>query len=101
MIQAIAIEAGIILILGIVLYFTAKVCRNLQTEVKDLTCENSELKHNMAYLVTHAEELAEIKNNEAKVQEDIHNAKTDEEVADIINAIVHVNNSKLRQQAEG
>jgi hypothetical protein len=51
----------------------------------------------MAYLVQHAEEIAEIESDQSKVQEEIHNAKTDEEVADIINAIININNAKLRK----
>ena len=66
-------------------------------EIEHLQGEVKKQKQNMAYFVQHAEEIAKIKNEEAKVQEEIHNAKTDEEVADIINAIININNARVRK----
>ena len=66
-------------------------------EIEHLQGEVKKQKQNMVYLVQHAEEIAKIKNEEAKVQEEIHNAKTDEEVADIINAIININNARVRK----
>ena len=89
--------AALFLMLAFAVYAAIKTQKKNQDEIKRLEAELTKQKQNMAYLVQHAEEIAEIESDQSKVQEEIHNAKTDEEVADIINAIINVNNSKLRQ----
>ena len=79
-----------------VAYVAIKAQKTHREEKKALEGEIAKQKQNMAYLVKHAEELAQIENDQDKVQEEIQNAKSDEEVADIINAIININNAKLR-----
>lgn len=51
-----------------------------------------EQKENLLYLARHAEELSKIEKDKNITQIQIKEAKTDEEVLDIINAIVNHNN---------
>lgn len=88
---------ALFLITAFVVYVAIKSYKKNRDEIKRLEAELAKQKQNMAYLVQHAEEIAEIKSDQSKVQEEIHNAKTDEEVADIINAIININNAKLRK----
>ncbi len=87
--------ALLIILIGAV-YAATKTLKAKADEIKRLEGELQKQKQNMAYLVQHAEEIAKIEKDQDKVQEEIRNAKSDEEVADIINAIININNSKLR-----
>ena len=89
--------AALLLITVFVAYVAIKTVKDKNEEVAHLKGEVQKQKENMAYLVKHAEEIAKIESDEDQVQEEIRNAKSDEEVADIINAIINVNNAKLRQ----
>ena len=95
--KTIIILIVVILVLLLIIFITAKTCRGLQEEKNRLEMELSKQKSNMAYLVKHAEEIAKIEKDQDKVQEEIRNAKSDEEVADIINAIININNAGVRQ----
>lgn len=90
----------IILILVIVLYFTALVCKQLQGENTEIKTELAKQKATIAELLKHAEEVAQISQDKGKVQEKIENAKTDEELVNIANAIIGVNNDRLRKQSK-
>lgn len=89
--------AALFLMLAFAVYAAIKTFQKKTQEIKHLEGEVQKQKENMAYLVKHAQELAEIEKDQDKIQEEIQNAKSDEEVADIINAIININNSKLRQ----
>lgn len=52
----------------------------------------------IAYLYQNAKEVAEINADKDEKQEDLSNAKTDEEVADIITSIVNANNDRVRNK---
>ena len=88
--------ALLVTLVGVV-YVAIKRLRAKSDEVKRLNGELEKQKQNMAYLVKHAEEIAKIESDEDKVQEEIRNAKTDEEVVDIINAIININNARVRK----
>jgi len=90
--------AGIlILILVIVLYFTALVCKQLQGENTEIKTQMAKQQATIAELLRHAEEVARISSDKGKVQEKIENAKTDEELVSIANAIIGANNDRLRK----
>ena len=89
--------AALLVMLISAVYAAIKTFQKKTQEIKHLEGEVQKQKENMAYLVKHAQELAEIEKDQDKIQEEIQNAKSDEEVADIINAIININNSKLRQ----
>ena len=92
---------ALLVILVSVAYAAIKSLFKKDQEIKHLEGEVQKQKHNMAYLVKHGQEIAQIEKDQDEVQEEIRNAKSDEEVADIINAVININNSKLRKQTEG
>ena len=92
--------ALLIILIGAV-YATTKTLKAKTDKIKRLEGELQKQKQNMAYLVKHGQEIAQIEKDQDKVQEEIRNAKSDEEVVDIINAVININNSKLRKQTEG
>lgn len=90
------IIAGLIIfLLIIILYFTAKVCKQLQTENNEMKIEFEKQKSTIAELLRHAEEVAMISADRGKVENEIKNAKTNEELVAIANAIVNANNDRL------
>lgn len=91
------VSFALFIILAFVVYAAIKSLRKKDQEIKHLEGEVQKQKQNMAYLVKHGQEIADIEKEQNKIQEEIQNAKSDEEVADIINAIININNSKLRQ----
>ena len=88
---------ALFVMLACAVFVGIKTLKAKSDEVKRLSDELEKQKQNMAYLVKHAEEIAKIESDEDKVQEEIRNAKTDEEVVDIINAIINVNNARVRK----
>ena len=93
--------AALFLMLIFAVYVAIKTQRKNRDEIKCLEAELTKQKQNMAYLVKHTEEIAKIESEEDKVQEEIRNAKSDEEVADIISAIININNARVRDKAKG
>ena len=91
------VSFALFVILAFVVYAAIKSLRKKDQEIKHLEGEVQKQKQNMAYLVKHGQEIADIEKEQDKIQEEIKNAKSDEEVADIINAIININNSKLRK----
>lgn len=91
------VSFALFIILAFVVYAAIKSLRKKDQEIKHLEGEVQKQKQNMAYLVKHGQEIADIEKEQDKFQEEIKNAKSDEEVADIINAIININNSKLRK----
>ena len=51
----------------------------------------------IAELLRHAEEISIIAQDKGKVENEIKKAKTDEELVEIANAIISVNNDRLRK----
>ena len=70
-------------------------------ENEDLRSELADQKSNVAYIVHHAEELAVIEHDAKEEGIKIAEAKTDEEIADIISAIISVNNNRVRNETSG
>jgi septal ring factor EnvC (AmiA/AmiB activator) len=89
--------AALFIMLAFVVYVAIKTQKKNQDEIKRLEAELVKQKQNMAYLIKHTEEIATIEKSEDQVQEEIRNAKSDEEVADIINAIININNARVRK----
>ena len=80
-----------------VIYVAIKTSKSKTQEIKWISAELEKQKQNVVYLVKHAEEVAKIGRDKDKVQEAIQNAKTDEEVVDVINSIVSANNNRVRK----
>lgn len=70
-------------------------------EIEELSSELADQKSNVAYIVHHAEELAVIEHDAKEEGIKIAEAKTDEEIADIISAIISANNNRVRDEAGG
>lgn len=92
---------ALFIMLGFAVYAAIRTFHDKNVVIKSLEAEVTKQKQNMAYLVKHTEEIAKIEQSEDQLQEEIRNAKSDEEVADIINAIININNAKLRDKAKG
>ena len=62
---------------------------------KELREEVTKQKHNCAVLVRHMEEIARTDGDEKKTALKIEEVKNDEEIAEIVNAILALNNSRV------
>lgn len=78
-----------------VTYYALRAYYRAKKQIKALeeTIENQ--KKNLIYIVRHSQELADINGNRTKIDKEIAEAKTDEEVVNIINAVIQCNNDKL------
>lgn len=86
---------AIIVMLAAVVYVEYQQIKKLNQRKKELEASYREAQRNLAFLVKHQQELAEIKTAEGEKLEQIAEAKTDEEIFEIINSVVAINNSKL------
>ena len=67
----------------------------LKNQVEGYKIENKDLQTNLAYLVKHAEEIQKIQKEADEISNKIKGAKSDEEIVDIISAIISANNDRL------
>jgi Tfp pilus assembly protein PilO len=74
---------------------TISVLKKQVSENKKLKKEIKVQQQNSIYLYKHAQEISEITSEANKLEGKINNAKTDEEIIDIINSVISNNNSKL------
>lgn len=58
--------------------------------------EISAEKEKTGYLMKHIDEIAKIKNDEISISQKIEGAKTDEEISNIVSAIISANNSRVQ-----
>ena len=93
LIAVIATLAGIV-------YVTVKSNKKLKNENKQLSGKIEQLNINIAYLVKHSQELAQIHKEKEKTFERIEEARTDEEIADIVSIIVNANNQRVQNVPE-
>ena len=84
-----------IVILTAVVWIEFKQIKQLKERKKALETSYQDAQRNIAYLVKHQKEIEEIKTEEGEKLEQIAEAKTDEEIFEIVNSIVAINNSKL------
>ena len=91
----ILVVLAVIVILCAVIYTLLKQNKKLKKRQKELEASYRDAQRNIAFLVKHQKEIAEIKTAEGEKLEQIAEAKTDEEIFDVINSIVAINNSKL------
>ena len=85
----------VILILSAIVQELWKRNRELKQKVEAFQIENENLQQNIAYLMKHTEEIQKIKNEADKISEKINGAKTDEEISDIVSAIISANNDRV------
>ena len=93
----------IILTFATLLLIVIAVCVELgkrnKMQMRKIECLEDEIKglqSNVAYLVKHIEEISRIKKQADEISEKINGAKTDEEVANIVDIIINANNSRVQ-----
>ena len=91
----ILILIAIIFCLIAALIIKISVLKKQSDENKKLREETENQQKNIIYLYKHAQEIAEITSEANKLEGKINNAKTDEEIIDVINSVINNNNSKL------
>ncbi len=90
---------ALLLTLVSVVYVAIKTSKAQKKEIKTLTARLENQKVIAENLVKHSEELSKIKGDKEEVAQKISEAKTDEEVNEIINNLVRDNNNRVRKQA--
>lgn len=90
----------IILVLIAILIGVTNAAINQKKKAKDLEGIIELKNRTIAYLYENAKNVAAINADKDKKQEELLNAETDEEVADIIRAVVAANNDKLRNKTQ-
>ena len=93
--KTILIFGAIILALIVVIIIMFLSLKSDKKKIKDLSESIEAQQRNILYLYRHAEEVAEIEKDKNAVEGKIKEAKSDEEVLNIINTIISVNNDKL------
>ncbi|MDY3723483.1 MAG: hypothetical protein SOZ96_12975 [Treponema sp.] len=91
---------AIIATLAGVISITVKKNKKLKTENKQLSDKIGQLNTNIAFLVKHSQELAQIHKEKEKTFERIEEARTDEEIADIVSIIINSNNQRVQNMPE-
>lgn len=96
-----ALTIIIALITLIVILIAAIV--EISKQQKETKCRITELERelankeiNISYLVKHSQELANILQNNTEIQNKIDEAKTDEEINDIVAAVIAANNDRVQ-----
>jgi len=87
---------AIVAILALVIYALVKKIQSLKLENTKLNTALSSAKENVSQLVDYIENVQKIKIAEKSTADKIKEAKTDEEVYDIVSSIIKSNNSKLQ-----
>ena len=85
----------VILILSAIVQELWKRNKELKQKAEAFQIENENLQQNIAYLMKHTEEIQKIKNEADKISEKINGAKSDEEISDIVSAIISANNDRV------
>lgn len=98
--KALIIMAILVIVLAVLSFILLKIIRNQSKNYKELKNKSEEQRKNILYLYEHATEIAEIQNNRHQTENEINEAKNDEEIYDIINAIISVNNNRVRNNKE-
>lgn len=95
--KALLIETVVIILLIVVVILLCKAIKSTRIEKKRLEGELEQAKTNIAYLYRNAKEIAKIEKDEKKISEEIKNAKTDEEIFNVVNAVIAANNNRVRK----
>ena len=91
------IETALIIILIVAVILLCMAIKSVRAEKKRLEGELEKAKTNIAYLYRNAKEIAKIEKDEKKVSEEISNAKSHEEIFNIVNTVIAANNSRVRK----
>ncbi len=78
------------------MFYAIKAVVKTKKENKTLKGAMENQKKNLIYIVRHSQELADIASSRSKVDKELSEAKSDEEVVNIINTIIDTNNNRVR-----
>ena len=82
----------------VIILIVSYICRTLQAENQKLKTELIQKENNIAFLVTHMEEITKIKKDGDQVEEEIKNAKNENELFQIVNShLVAANNRRVHK----
>lgn len=85
----------IVLIFGACFSVVYKDNKKLKNQIEAYKMEAESLHKNIAYLMKNAEEINRIKKEADGISEKINGAKSDEEISDIVSAIISANNDRV------
>ena len=80
-----------------VVYVYFKTLKDKNKEISQLKNELNKQKEVTVELYKHAAEIAKIEKQKDKTNQKINEAKTDEEIIDIINSVIDANNDRVRK----
>ena len=87
----------LLLIFGASFYAVHQDNKKLKNQIEAYKTETESLQKNIAYLMKNAEDVAKIKKEADKISDKINGAKTDEEISDIVSAIISANNDRVQK----
>ena len=87
----------LLFIFGASLSVVYKDNKKLKNQIEAYKTETESLQKNIAYLMKNAEDVAKIKKEADKISDKINGAKTDEEISDIVSAIISANNDRVQK----
>ena len=90
------IVIAIIAIMGGVIYALIRDCKKQKQEIKELQNELNSARENVKQLSDFIKNSDKIRREEKQIAEKIKEAKSDEEVHNIINDIIALNNSRVQ-----
>ena len=96
LITAILVLVAIIITMGAVIYVLIKRLNVNKNKIENLECKLSCAKENISQLSAYIDKINKIKADEKSVSQQIQEAKSDEEVFNIIANIVSDNNSRVQ-----
>ena len=91
---------AVIVIMAAIIYVLFKKNRSNKKEIKALNNEINSAHENVKQLTEYIRNADKIKKEEKKISEKIKEAKTDEEVFNIINDIIATNNSRVQNNKD-
>lgn len=91
----ILVMLAVIVILAAIIWVEHKQIKQLKERKKALEASYKEAQRNIAFLVKHQKEIAEIKTEEGEKLEQIAEARTDEEIFEIVNSVIAPNHSGM------
>lgn len=91
----------VIAVLVFILIGVVKVALDERKQKLAYKSEAERKSNTIDYLYKHFEELEKIKADGEKLEQEIENAETDEEVLDVVRAVANRNNDRLRDNKKG
>ena len=86
---------AIVVMLAAIVWVEFKQIKKLNERKKALEASYREAQRNISYLVKHQKEIAEIKTAAGEKLEEIAEAKTDEEIFEIVNSVIAPTHSRM------